>query len=134
MAKSDKSQQLNIEQENAIDLLIQGKSDREVAESVNVSRQTVTQWRNHDAPFVAALNARRHEVWGTQTERLRTLVEQAVGVLESDLNSEDMRLRQTAAVHILKVVGLCGLDLGPTGNTSAEGVESNRAMWASITF
>ncbi len=46
MAKSDKNGQLNIEPENAIDLLIQGKSDREVAEAIGVARQTVNQWRN----------------------------------------------------------------------------------------
>lgn len=53
MAKSDKNGQLNIEQENAIDLLIQGKSDREVAEAIGVARQTVNQWER--AERMAAL-------------------------------------------------------------------------------
>ena len=124
MAKTDETRQLNIEQENAIDLLIQGTSDREVAEAVGVSRQTITEWRNHNSAFVAALNKKRYEIWGVQTERLRTLVEQAVDVLESDLSSEDMRLRQSAAVHILKAVGLYGVNLWPTGETLAQDVES----------
>lgn len=125
MAKSDTTRQLSLEQENAIDLLIQGKSDREVAEAVNVSRQTVNQWQNHDAVFIAALNARRYEIWGSQTERLRSLISQAVDVLDSDLSSEDLRLRQSAAVHILKAVGLYGADLKPTGETSPDAIESD---------
>ena len=125
MAKSDKNGQLNIEQENAIDLLIQGKSDREVAEAIGVARQTVNQWRNHDAVFVAELNATRHEIWGSQTERLRSLVKKAVDILESSLDAEDLRLRQSAAVHILKAVGLYGVDLKPTGATNAEALKED---------
>jgi len=126
VAKIGKSRQLTIEQENAIDLLLQGKSDREVAEAVGVSRQTVTEWRNRNALFVAELNRRRQEVWGGQTERLRQLVAQAVSVLEEDLQqNQDRRLRQAAAVHILRAVGLYGVNLAPKGATDPEDVEAN---------
>jgi DNA-binding CsgD family transcriptional regulator len=123
MAKSDNSRQiegLSIEQQNAIDLLIQGKSDREVGEACGVARQTVTSWRNNHAEFVAELNRRRLDVWAAQTDRLRALVSSAVDVLELDLTSEDARLRQAAAVHILRAVGLYGMNLLPVGPTSAE--------------
>ncbi|NPV81467.1 MAG: helix-turn-helix domain-containing protein [Firmicutes bacterium] len=126
VAKIGKSRQLTIEQENAIDLLLQGKSDREVAEAVGVSRQTVTEWRNRNALFVAELNRRRQEVWGGQTERLRQLVAQAVSVLEEDLQQkQDLRLRQAAAVHILRAVGLYGVNMAPKGATDPEDVEAN---------
>jgi transposase len=125
MTKADTNGQLKLEQDHAINLLLQGQSDREVAEAVNVSRQTVNQWRNHDAVFVAELNARRQALWGSQTERLRSLISQAVDVLRSDLENEDLRLRQSAAVHILKAVGLYGADLKPTGGTTAEAIEAD---------
>lgn len=129
MARTDKIRQLSIEQENAIDLLLQGKSDREVAEAVGVSRQTVTEWRNKNPLFAAELNRRRQEIWGSQVERLRRLVAQAVDVLEEDLkNKFDSRLRQAAAVHILRAVGLYGTDMAPKGATTPEGVE---AAWES---
>ena len=38
--KPDKTRQLSIEQANAIEHLLQGQSDRAVAEAVGVSRQT----------------------------------------------------------------------------------------------
>lgn len=43
--------QLTPEQLNAIDLLILGKTDREVSDIVGVRRETVTKW--HKNPFSA---------------------------------------------------------------------------------
>jgi hypothetical protein len=116
---------LSIEQQNAIDLLILGKSDREVAEEVGVSRPTVTDWRNHNEHFAAELNRRRQEVWGAHTERLRTLVAQAVDALADNLDGDDPALRQSAAVHVLKAVGLYGENLRPTGYTTPEEVRDD---------
>jgi len=127
MTKPGKTGQLTVQQENAIDLLVQGQSDREVAEAVGVARQTVTTWRNSNANFVAELNRRRQEVWGSQAEQLRQLVAKAVQVLAEDLEDDDKALRQRAAVHILRAVGLYGADLTPTGATDSEAV---RLEWA----
>ena len=54
--KSDKIRQLSQEQMNAIEHLLQGKSDRAVSEAVGVARQTVWEWRNNDVLFIAELN------------------------------------------------------------------------------
>ena len=105
VTKTNKTQQLSIVQENAIDLLIIGKSDREVSESVKVNRSTVNQWQNHNPFFVAELNRRRKSVWGSEENRLRSLVSKAVDVLEEDLKSENQKLRQSSAIHVLKSVG-----------------------------
>ncbi|ATY83914.1 hypothetical protein CVV65_02155 [Kyrpidia spormannii] len=128
VTKADRSRQLSIEQLNAIDMLVQGKSDREVAEAVGVARQTVTEWRNRNPAFMAELNRRRQEVWGAQAERLRHLVARAVDVLEQDLEqTDDPKLRQSAAVHILRCVGLYGANLEPTGPTDPEDIERREA-------
>lgn len=124
MAKQDKTRQLNVEQLNAIDLLVQGKSDRETAEAVGVSKQTVTDWRNNNPAFIAELNRRREEIWGSQVDKLRSLVAEAVKVLEEDMkNTEDLRLRQSAAVYVLRSVGLYGAELEPEGPTDRKEVE-----------
>ena len=118
MPKSDKTRQLRIAQRNAIELLLAGKTDQEVAEAVGVSRQTVTVWRNRDALFQTALEVRRKEIWGAHVERLRQIAGRAVEVLEADLlQEEDRRLRQSAAVHVLKCVGLYGANLDPKTET-----------------
>ena len=52
VTKSNESSQmseglrLSVEQLNAIDILVQGRTDQETAETVGVARETVTRWRN----------------------------------------------------------------------------------------
>ena len=108
-------------------MLIQGKSDRETAEAIGVSRQTVTNWRNNNPVFIAELNKQRKAVWGAQVDRIRYLISAALDVLEEDLkDTENKQLRQKAAIHILQAVGLYGQNLRPGGEDTAEGVEAQK--------
>lgn len=106
VAEGDRRRQLSVKQERAIELLLVGKGDAEVAKAVGVSRQTVNEWRNHDALFIAELNLRRQQVWEAALGRLRGLLGQAIAVLEEDLNAEDRRIRQAAAIHVLRCLGV----------------------------
>jgi len=118
---------LSVEQENAIDLLVAGTSDRETAEAVGVSRQTVCGWRNHHPAFIAALNASRLETWGASGDRLRALLPKALDCLEGAITGEAPDWKAAA-----KIVELAGLDrqgagvpnLGPSsiGPTDPEAV------------
>ena len=103
--KPDKSgHALSVEQENAIDLLVLGRTDRDVAEAVGVTRQTVNGWRNHHPGFVAELNRRRSEVWGTACDRLRSLLPKALECLERAVTRADPDWR--AAVRVVELTGL----------------------------
>jgi len=96
---------LTPEQLNAIDLLILGKTDREVSELVGVRRETITKW--HKNPFfIAELNVKREELWRDSKLRLKSLAHEAVNILTNGLHSSDEKIAITAAVHILKTVGL----------------------------
>ena len=120
VTEPDKSGQLTTKKKNAIELLITGKTDAEVAKAVGVTRQTVNQWRNHDATFVAELNYQRETLWQAERERLRSLVRKAVNALDANLDSDNEGIRQRAALHVLKCVGLYGKDATPSGPTTAE--------------
>lgn len=124
MTNSDGNRQLSIEQQNAIDLLITGMTDEEVATQVGVTRQTVNQWRNQNPLFAAELNRRREEAWGSSVDGLRHLQARAVEVLKENLANKDARLRQQAAVQVLKASGLYGTCLEPKGETEPEDVEA----------
>jgi len=52
-------QRLNTKQKLAIDLVLVGLSDREIAKRARVSRKTINTWRNHDEDFRALLAERR---------------------------------------------------------------------------
>jgi hypothetical protein len=74
---------------------------------VGVRRETVTKW--HKNPFFSAeLSIRREELWVDAKLRLKSLAHEAVNVLTKGLSSGDEKVAITAAVHILKTVGLYG--------------------------
>jgi hypothetical protein len=108
---------LTIEQRNAIDLLVAGKTDTETAASVGVHRVTVTKWRLYDPWFAAELNRRRQEVWGAAADRLRAMLPKALDAIESELGCADNRL--AAAVQIVKLTGLTNAP-PPDGPTESE--------------
>jgi hypothetical protein len=130
---------LTPEQLNAIDLLILGKTDREVSELVGVRRETITKW--HKNPFfIAELNVKRDELWTDAKLRLKALAHEAVNVLTNGLHSSDEKVAITAAVHILKVTGLYdkegkgSIDLPKTPEEAvwAQTVEHNTKLYRGV--
>ncbi len=119
---------MSIEQQNAIELLITGKSDRETAEGCGVSRQTVTQWRNNQAEFIAELNRRRAALWESIIDRLRALVWEAITILEDDLHGDDIKARRVAAIHLLRAVGIYGGDWEPKGLKNVNSIALEMAL------
>ena len=100
---------LTVIQEKAIQLLMTGLSDQAVADELDIARQTVNNWKHNDAAFAARFNAERQALWSTHREKLRSLVAQAVDVLAEDMDTRlEPKLRQSAAIHVLKAVGLYG--------------------------
>lgn len=121
MGKATKSykreQGLTIEQLNAIDLLVGGKTDQEVADKINVNRVTVTKWRNYDIYFQAELNKRRKEIWGASIDKMRALVPKAMERLEQEFDS---KYGWKIALEIIKLAGLEGNHIKNIGHDDAD--------------
>ena len=137
VTKSNESSQisggsrLSVEQLNAIDVLVQGRTDQETAEAVGVARETVTRWRNDNPHFTAELNRQRRLIWGDSHDRLRALAGKAVDTLETSLGEGDSRV----AVEVLKAIGLYGQVRPPSGPEDAELVLWEEAReWAEMEF
>ena len=125
--KPDKIRQLSQEQQNAIEHLLQGKSDRAVADVVGVSRQTVSEWKNHDPLFIAELNRQRSEIWQEARDRLKSLANRALDVVELQLDSGDPKAALAAAKYILQGTRLLGdTELKVGGPTTPEAVIMER--------
>lgn len=121
--KPDKIRQLSQEQMNAIEHLLLGKSDRAVAEAVGESRQTIWEWRHHDPLFIAELNRQRSELWGEAHQRLKSLANRALDVVELQLGSDDPKAALSASKYILQGTRLLGdTDLPRSGPTTPEAV------------
>jgi len=108
---------LSIEQENAIDVLVTGKTDQATGDAVGVNRATVLKWRLHDPLFQAELNRRRADLWGTAAERLRALLPKALDVLANQLDDQDHGLQ--AAIAVVRLAGLEKIG-APKGETDAD--------------
>ena len=116
---------LTVMQEKSIQLLMTGLSDQAVADELDIARQTVNNWRHNDAAFAARFNTERQTAWSTHREKLRSLVSQAVDVLAEDMAATlEPKLRQSAAIHVLKAVGLYGQDMKPCNELGLDQVES----------
>ena len=89
-------------QENAIELFLVGKGDTEVARILGIARETAWSWRREHPIFMAALQRRRAEVWGTAGERLRSLMAKAVDNIAGLVEVGDY----DASVELLKITGL----------------------------
>ena len=64
---------------------------------------------------------------GRHREKLRSLVAQAVDVLAEDMAATlEPKLRKSAAIHVLKAVGLYGQDMKPSGAIDSGQVERER--------
>ena len=90
----------------AVDLVLYGMSDKEVAERIGKSRQTVNRWRLHDMEFCALLTKRRKEIREHHRDNLNNLVSKALGVVNEAMDVEDIGTRLQAAQTVLRMSGL----------------------------
>ena len=120
---------LTATQEKALLLLASGETVTATAEAVGVSRQTVSEWTNRDAEFIAALNSVRQEILDAGADRLRNMVGAALDAVEAGMNSEELSTKDRASLGmaLLKQVGLSER-AGSTGNTDAASIRSSRAL------
>ncbi len=117
---------LSAPQAAAVELVALGRNDTDAAKAAGVTRQTVNGWRNHDPAFIAAVNARRRELWEEAQDRLRGLATKALDVLAGALEA-DPATALPAAVQVLKALKIYGAVDAPTGPTTAEAVLAQQA-------
>src|SRR5207253_1027526 len=78
---SDAANGLTERQLLAVELILAGKSDPQVAEATGACRRTIWTWRNQNAEFQAELHRRRRDRWDGTVDKLRALLDPAVDVL-----------------------------------------------------
>ena len=95
----EKKRSVTDQQEMAIDMLVMGRRLTDVAEAVDISREQLWRWRNHDAGFMARLEEVQVEVHAARMSRFWALNDKAHDVLEESLEEGDPK----AAMDILKL-------------------------------
>lgn len=118
-------------QDSAIEGLVAGMNISETAQMVGVDRRTVERWLR-DPDVVARLNGRRREVWDGLHDRVRMLVDRALGVFAQALEEGEFG----AARESLRIWGAAlAQGLGRIGSAhpddlrrQAAGLEQLRAL------
>jgi hypothetical protein len=98
-------------QEQAIELLLQGQTESDIAVTLQLSCEAIQHWRHEHPVFLARLNQQRRLRWDAAHDRLRALVPRAIEVLEKAIAQGSVR----AAVDLLKIVQLHGRVPTPSG-------------------
>ena len=114
---------LSIEQRNAIDLLILGKTDQETADTVGVSRETVWSWHHEHPIFMNTLERRRAEMSGSAGERLRSLMQKAIDNIAGLVETGDF----DASIAVLKITGMYGGVVNVLSETDPEKIIKAKA-------
>jgi Helix-turn-helix of insertion element transposase len=74
---------LNSRQIQAVEMVLQERSDQEIASAIGVRRETVNIWRNHNEAFQAAVQARLDAL--TRLEKAKILLSTVVATLQEGL-------------------------------------------------
>jgi transposase-like protein len=85
----------------AIELLLRGKSNKAIAQSLDVTPRTLYNWRQ-DELFDHELSRRRNQLWSDAAERLRAMIHPSLDVLEQQLHDNYDRARFRAANAVLR--------------------------------
>lgn len=119
-----KTRELTPIQQRAIALLLQGKSQTEIARELNIDRTTLWNWRTKDPVFTAELNKAQAELYERAVSRLYSLTTKALETLEGILEkSNDEQAKIKVASFILKSVGLNEVNFTPGPMSEEEVIE-----------
>ena len=110
-AKPDKTRQSNAiilepTQEKAVELMLAGVSDTEIAKKIKVTRQTVNYWRNQDIDFIYELQMRRSQVRDSCRDELIDLYKVAIEEIKKGLKNKDPKIRLQVAMQIVRLPAL----------------------------
>jgi DNA-binding CsgD family transcriptional regulator len=87
---------------HAIDLMLQGLSDAQVAQQLGLDRTTVFRWRKNEN-VARQLDAHRNTLIQQSTARLQTLLDPALDILQKQLRSDDPKIQVRAAAILVRM-------------------------------
>ena len=89
-------------QYKAIQLILDGKNNRQIADEIGVSRQTVSLWRNHNEHFQNKLRNELAARTVAQNVKFASILDTAYESIMELLQSDDPQIKLKAAVEVLK--------------------------------
>lgn len=82
-------------------LILAGKNNQEIANELNVTRQTISKWRN-DKDYQTYIKREMEDYKQTQRAHIAQVISKAYATLHQMLDAEDEVIRLKAAEAVLK--------------------------------
>lgn len=120
------STKLNENQLLAIPLVAQGVSGKEIANKLNVAKETISRWKKIPE-FQAEVNKLLKEYREETQHKLRSLINLALEVVREDLENANSEQRLVTALKIIQNMKLNTYLSEEIGPSKAENVKSK--MW-----
>jgi hypothetical protein len=100
---SDGPAELSERQLAALELILSGDSDSAVAQAISVNRRTIYRWRREDSAFGAELQRRRQELYARETDRMRSMLGEALTTLHRQVKNTYAPTAHRAARTLLSL-------------------------------
>ncbi len=94
--------ELSERQRKAVELLLRGMGDQEVANQLGVDRGTILRWRSKSIAFQRELDRQRRRLWEQSAGEIQSMVGPALSILRKQLASADERTAIRAASVLLR--------------------------------
>lgn len=89
--------------EKALEMILKGEKDTNIAARLRISRMTLYRWRRDDVYFIEALTERRGMMMEQATEGLMELTEMAIEAIRRALTEGDLKTQLQAAKLVLQM-------------------------------
>jgi transposase-like protein len=93
-------------QERALQMIILGEEDIEIAATLGINRKTIYRWRKYDVQFMRALDERQALMRELAQNGLLELTEGALEAVREALKDKDNRVRLQAARLVLDLLNV----------------------------
>ena len=95
------SKNLNENQLLAVQLVVQGKSGREIAKQLSVTEETISRWKKQPI-FIASVNEILGQLREGIQQKMRNLIFQALEILETELSDKENKNKANIALKLLQ--------------------------------
>ena len=116
------SKNLNENQLLAVQLVVQGRSGKEIAKELSVTEETISRWKKQPA-FIALVNELLEQLRDTTQQKMRNLVLTALEILEKELCNESNKNRVNIALKVLNNYKFSTLIDQKIGSENADTIE-----------
>ena len=116
------SKNLNENQLLAVQLVVQGRSGREIAKQLGVTEETVSRWKKQPV-FIAMVNDLLGQLRDTTQQKMRNLVLLALEILEKELSNKDNKSRVNIALKVINNYKFSTLIDQRIGSENADTIE-----------